>query len=83
LYGALIIDPQQPRKPMKEMVMMMNGYDLNMEAENKPTFVLPTSEDATQLLSGNGSDIELGQERGNEIYTVNGKAFEYMHNPRG
>lgn len=81
LYGALIIDPQQPRKPMNEMVMMMNGYDLNMEAEDEPTFVLPSSENATQLLSGNGSELELGQERGNEIYTVNGKAFEYMHNP--
>jgi FtsP/CotA-like multicopper oxidase with cupredoxin domain len=66
---------------MNEMVMMMNGYDLNMEAEDEPTFLLPTSENATQLLSGNGSEIELGQERGNEIYTVNGKAFEYMHNP--
>ncbi|MGH9990347.1 MAG: multicopper oxidase domain-containing protein [Nitrososphaera sp.] len=61
--------------------MIMNGYDLNMEAEDKPTFLLPTPENATQLLAGNGSDVELGKEKGDEVYAVNGKAFEYMHSP--
>ena len=27
LYGALIIDPKEPRAPAQELVMVMNGYD--------------------------------------------------------
>ncbi len=33
LYGAFIIDPKTPRQNMTEMVMMMNGYDLDYEKE--------------------------------------------------
>ena len=29
LYGMMIIDPKTPRPKMTEMVMLMNGYDLN------------------------------------------------------
>lgn len=35
LYGAMIIDPPQPRPPAKEMVMVMNGFDLNFDKENE------------------------------------------------
>jgi manganese oxidase len=35
LYGAFIIDPRQgSRAPADEMVMMMNGFDTNFDAEN-------------------------------------------------
>ncbi len=30
LYGMMIIDPKTPRPQMKEMVMLMNGYDLKL-----------------------------------------------------
>jgi len=35
LYGALIIDPKRPRPPAQEMVMVMNGFDTNGDAENE------------------------------------------------
>ena len=34
LYGVYIVDPKTPRPPADEMVMMMNGYDNDFDAEN-------------------------------------------------
>ena len=34
LYGAFIIDPKKPRKPAKELVMVMNGFDTDGDGEN-------------------------------------------------
>lgn len=34
LYGTLIIDPREGRKPAKEIVMVMNGYDTDKDGEN-------------------------------------------------
>jgi FtsP/CotA-like multicopper oxidase with cupredoxin domain len=34
LYGALIIDPPEPRPPAQELVMVMNGYDTDGDGEN-------------------------------------------------
>ena len=34
LYGALIIDPPEPRPPASELVMVMNGYDTDGDGEN-------------------------------------------------
>jgi FtsP/CotA-like multicopper oxidase with cupredoxin domain len=35
LYGAFIIDPPGGRPPAREMVMMMNGFDMNFDDENE------------------------------------------------
>ena len=35
LYGTLIIDPKEPRPPAKEMVMVMNGFDVDFDGENE------------------------------------------------
>ena len=35
LYGAFIIDPPNPRPPAREMVMLMNGFDTNLDGENE------------------------------------------------
>ena len=35
LYGAFIVDPRTPRPPADEMVMMMNGFDTNFDADNE------------------------------------------------
>jgi manganese oxidase len=35
LYGAFIIDPKQGRPPAREMVMVMNGFDTNLDGENE------------------------------------------------
>jgi FtsP/CotA-like multicopper oxidase with cupredoxin domain len=34
LYGAFIIDPPEPRRPARELVMVMNGYDTDGDGEN-------------------------------------------------
>jgi FtsP/CotA-like multicopper oxidase with cupredoxin domain len=34
LYGAFIIDPKGGRPPADEMVMVMNGFDTNFDADN-------------------------------------------------
>jgi len=72
LYGMMIIDPKEPREQMTEFAMMMNAYDLDYDQEG-PTTIRPVNATAEEL--------EEEGERGNEIYTVNGKAFDYMYNP--
>ena len=98
LYGMMIIDPKEPRAQMTEMVMVLNGYDLNYEQEGHTS--LPSSSSLSINQQGSiGSKMthmpiphiptskekELGSsldnKRDNEIYTVNGKAFDYMMNP--
>jgi FtsP/CotA-like multicopper oxidase with cupredoxin domain len=37
LYGMMIIDPKTPRPQMSEMVMLMNGYDLDYDQEGLTT----------------------------------------------
>jgi manganese oxidase len=142
LYGALIIDPKEPRPQMPEMVMMMNGYDLDYDQEGMTTIrppengtsnttttttatttattttatVVPIrdssddsddddssssssssdddSDDSSSSSSDDDSDdapapsleekegeVAEEEERDNEIYTANGKAFDYMNNP--
>ncbi|MDR4492719.1 multicopper oxidase domain-containing protein [Candidatus Nitrosocosmicus agrestis] len=75
LYGALIIDPKIPRQNMTEMVMMMNGYDLDYEKEGVGPSRIPTPEEYEE------DYMPQEFEHGNEVYTVNGKAFDYMENP--
>jgi len=110
LYGMMIIDPKEPRPPMKEMAMLLNGYDLDLDQEGQTKLppVVPIEGDATELpLNSTSNDNGTGtnpngtihlsvpsndeassndknterEERVNEIYTVNGKAFDYMMNP--
>lgn len=35
MYGVLIIDPPQPRSDAQELVMLMNGYDLEGRGDNQ------------------------------------------------
>jgi manganese oxidase len=35
LYGAFIIDPRSDRPPAQELVMVMNGFDTNLDGENE------------------------------------------------
>ncbi len=109
LYGMMIIDPKEPRPQMEEMVMLLNGYDLDLDLEGPTKLppIVPIEGVETNLSinsSGNnttetnmskmtevnipshdeedGNDDSTGREqRINEIYTVNGKAFDYMMNP--
>jgi manganese oxidase len=105
LYGALIIDPKTPRPQMPEMVMMLNGYDLDYDQEGMTTIRPPengtsnttTTTAAVVPISSSSDDDddddaaapsleekegeEEEEERDNEIYTANGKAFDYMNHP--
>ena len=35
LYGAFIVDPREARAPADELVMIMNGFDTNFDADNE------------------------------------------------
>ncbi len=35
LYGVYIVDPKEQRKPAKELIMVMNGFDTNFDEENE------------------------------------------------
>jgi FtsP/CotA-like multicopper oxidase with cupredoxin domain len=35
LYGVFIVDPRKPREPAEELVMVMNGFDTNFDADNE------------------------------------------------
>jgi FtsP/CotA-like multicopper oxidase with cupredoxin domain len=74
LYGMMIIDSKEPRQQMVEMVMTLNGYDMDYDLEGT---VSPPS---MAEIRGE-EEREEEEERDNEIYTVNGKAFDYMDNP--
>jgi FtsP/CotA-like multicopper oxidase with cupredoxin domain len=81
LYGGLIIDPpvNQARPPAQEIVMYLNGYDLNLKSEFPR---MPTFAEANEMMAGNETVSEsLPQEHDNQLYTVNGIANYYMHHP--
>jgi FtsP/CotA-like multicopper oxidase with cupredoxin domain len=35
LYGVFIVDPKQARPPADELIMVMNGFDTNFDADNE------------------------------------------------
>lgn len=40
LYGVFIIDPKKPRPPAREMVMMMNGFDTDLNGEDNEIYTV-------------------------------------------
>lgn len=82
LYGGMIIDPplNQARSAAHEIVMYLNGYDLNIKTPEFPRF--PTFNEATQIMNGNTTIFDnINNEHDNALYSVNGIANYYMHNP--
>ena len=92
LYGMIIIDSKEPRPQMTEMAMLMNGYDLDLDVEGPVKLPPIANNQQVQTTMDNNSNsstlpkqtvdknVHL-QKRVNEIYTVNGRAFDYMMNP--
>jgi hypothetical protein len=79
LYGAMIIDPKVPRTPAKEMVMLMNGY--NLADDYMPASESPESPPTAKEIRTDFSQVTKGDTGGNQIYTVNGAAFLYRDQP--
>jgi len=79
LYGAMIIDPKIPREPAKEMVMLMNGY--NLADDYMPDSVSPEHPPSATEIRTDFGKVTKGDEGGNQIYTVNGEAFVYRDQP--
>ncbi|HET7903890.1 MAG TPA: multicopper oxidase domain-containing protein [Candidatus Eisenbacteria bacterium] len=40
LYGVFLIDPKKPRPPAREMVMMMNGFDTDLNGEDNEIYTV-------------------------------------------
>jgi FtsP/CotA-like multicopper oxidase with cupredoxin domain len=80
LYGMMIIDPKTPRPPAKEMVMLMNGYNLvdDYAPSESPLLHTPT---ATELRTDFSNATKSDEGVDNQIYTVNGQAFLYRNHP--
>jgi len=82
LYGVMIIDPKTTRPLAKEMVMLMNGYNLIDDYKSNESAILrpPT---AAELRTNFNKATHLGESIGhaNQIYSVNGPAFIYRDHP--
>ena len=73
LYGAFIVDPRTPRPRAREMVMVMNGFDVNFDAENE-VYAVNTVPFAYQA-----RPIELRRGELNRIYLANMLEFDLLN----
>jgi len=73
LYGAMIIDPKRARPPANEMVMVMNGFDVNFDGENE-VYAVNTVPFAYQA-----NPIVLKRGELNRIYVVNVLEFDLIN----
>jgi FtsP/CotA-like multicopper oxidase with cupredoxin domain len=73
LYGAMIIDPKQGRPPARELVMVMNGFDVNFDGENE-VYAVNTVPFAYQT-----QPIALKRGELNRIYLVNVLEFDLLN----
>lgn len=73
LYGAMIIDPKRARPPANEMVMVMNGFDVNFDGENE-IYAVNTVPFAYQA-----HPIVLQRGKLNRIYLVNALEFDLIN----
>lgn len=73
LYGAFIIDPGKPRPPAHEIVMVMNGFDVNFDEENE-VYAVNTVPFAYQA-----QPIVLRRGEMNRIYLVNVLEFDLLN----
>jgi len=73
LYGAMIIDPKRPRPEADEMVMVLNGFDVNFDAENE-VYAVNTVPFAYQA-----NPIVLQRGKLNRIYLVNLLEFDLIN----
>jgi len=73
LYGAFIIDPRTPRPPARELVMVMNGFDVNFDGKNE-VYAVNTVPFAYQV-----RPIPLRRDELVRIYLVNALEFDLVN----
>jgi FtsP/CotA-like multicopper oxidase with cupredoxin domain len=73
LYGAMIVDPKTPRPAARELVMVMNGFDVNYDGENE-VYAVNTVPFAYQA-----QPIALRRGELNRIYLVNVLEFDLIN----
>ncbi len=73
LYGTFIVDPVTPRPPATEMVMVMNGFDLDQDSENE----FYTVNGVAFWFSEHPIQIKLGERV--RIYLVNITEFDLIN----
>jgi manganese oxidase len=73
LYGAFIVDPKPARRPARELVMVMNGFDVNFDGENE-IYAVNTIPFAYQA-----KPIELVKGELTRIYLVNVLEFDLIN----
>jgi FtsP/CotA-like multicopper oxidase with cupredoxin domain len=79
----MIIDPKVPRPPAREMVMLMNGYNLkdDYSTNASATEQQPPTASALRTNFEKATASDEGSGPGNQIYSVNGPAFIYNDYP--
>ena len=73
LYGAFIIDPRSDRPPAQELVMVMNGFDTNLDGENEVYAV------NTVAFHYQKHPIHLQQGQLVRVYLVNVTEFDLLN----
>lgn len=73
LYGAFIVDPKTPRQPARELVMVMNGFDINFDGKNE-VYAVNTVPFAYQQ-----QPIVLRKDQLNRVYLVNVLEFDLIN----
>ncbi|MGH7808498.1 MAG: multicopper oxidase domain-containing protein [Thermodesulfobacteriota bacterium] len=73
LYGAFIVDPENPRPPAKELIMVMNGFDTDFDGENE----FYTVNGYANYFSDNPINIKVGELV--RIYLVNLTEFDLIN----
>ncbi|MDQ3426386.1 MAG: multicopper oxidase domain-containing protein [Gemmatimonadota bacterium] len=73
LYGAFIIDPKEGRPPAREMVMVMNGFDTNLDGENEVYAV------NTVAFHYQKNPIPIRQGELTRVYVVNVTEFDLLN----
>lgn len=73
LYGAFIVDPREPRSEVREMVMVMNGFDTNFDGDNEVYAV------NTVAFHFQRHPIQIKLEERVRIYLVNLLEFDLLN----
>jgi len=73
LYGAFIVDPKSPLPDANEMVMVMNGFDINFDGKNE-IYAVNTIPFAYQE-----RPIEIRRGEKQRIYLINALEFDLVN----